>query len=58
MEVLCLLEKEFQKWAKYNKMLKVCKRMASSIASLKIPQISQRMSVNFIPRLEASFYVP
>lgn len=33
-------------------MLRVCRRMFSNIASLNIPQISQRMSVNFLPAME------
>lgn len=37
-----------------KRMLSAFKRMSSTIASLKIPQISQRMSVNFIKQLEPS----
>ena len=37
-------------------MLRVCRRMMSSIASLKIPEISQRMTVKFAPAMEPSAY--
>ena len=33
-------------------MLSVCKRMFSNIASLKIPEISKRMAIKFLPTLE------
>ena len=41
-----------------KRMLSAFKRMSSTIASLKIPQISQRMSVNFIKQLEPSLSFP
>ena len=34
-------------------MLGVCRRMYSKLASLKIPQISQRMTLNYLPVMES-----
>ena len=34
-------------------MLGVCRRMISTVASLKIPEISKRMAIKFVPSIES-----